>query len=183
MGIIEAIEGRRARRAIADRSIDRAMLERAATAGTLAPSCYNNQPWLISIAQGAALDGLKAQLPEGNAWAKRAPAIMAVSVRECDDCRLDDGRDYALFDAGLCAMNIITQASSEGLIAHPIAGYQPKKAKAALGLGADRVLIALIILGWPGGPEDEASLSEWQKRAEHGPRERKDPSETIRWSE
>jgi nitroreductase len=109
-----------------------------------------------------------------------------VAVREADDCRLDEGRDYALFDAGLCAMAMITQASSLGIVAHPIAGYTPKKAKAALGIPPEYVLAALVVLGLPGEPggPDGALLKEWQLKAETGERQRKPLGETAfmeRW--
>ncbi|MFH2114072.1 MAG: nitroreductase family protein, partial [Spirochaetota bacterium] len=122
-----------------------------------------------------------ASLSEGNVWATRASAILAVVVKESDDCRLEDGRDYALFDAGLCAMNMITQATAEGLVAHPIAGYNPKKAKAALGIPTDYILITLIILARKGEleGEDTSLLKDWQLERERGERLRKPVGETA----
>lgn len=181
MGLLKEIDGRRAFRALQTTALPDEALGNIITAGTYAPSCYNNQPWRIVVSTGASLEALKASLTEGNVWATRAPAILAVAVKESDDCRLEDGRDYALFDAGLCAMNMMTQATAEGLVAHPIAGYNPKKAKAALGIPADHVLITLIILARKGGldGEDASLLKDWQLERDKGGRQRKPVGETT----
>lgn len=175
MEIQKAISNRRAFRALSPEQLPADTVRRIIEAGTLAPSCYNNQPWHIVAASSEPLAALRESLSEGNAWATRAPLIIAVAVRASDDCRLDDGRDYALFDAGLCAMNMMTQATAEGFVAHPIAGYNPKKAKAALGIPSDHVLAVLIVVGEKVDPEatDAVPLKEWQLKGEREPRQRK----------
>lgn len=181
MEMLKAIAQRRAYRAIKDEPLPEGALDLILEAGTLAPSCFNNQPWRVVAAEGDSLAALKGALAEGNAWAARAPAILAVAAREGDDCRLEDGRDYALFDAGLCAMNMMTQASALGLVAHPMAGYNPKKAKAALSIPSDYILITLIALGVKGlleGP-DASLLQPWQIERDRGPRQRKALAETA----
>ncbi len=207
MEVLKTISDRRAFRALSPEQLPADMVRRIIEAGTLAPSCYNNQPWHIvirdvsvltdgpqtgapSLARGNSLplDALHESLSEGNAWATKAPLIIAIAVRDADDCRLDDGRDYALFDAGLCAMNMMIQATAEGIVAHPIAGYNPKKAKAALGIPAEYVLAALLVVGRKGDPEapDAALLKEWQLKSESGPRQRKPLGEVAfkdRWGE
>jgi len=177
MEILAEIETRRAARAVGGEDVPAETLERVLRAATLAPSCFNNQPWrLVAVRSEPGLTAMRAALSEGNAWAARAPVIVAILTKPGLDCRLDEGRDYAFFDAGLCAMNLVIQATHEGLVAHPIAGYNPKKAKAAVGAGADYVPIALVVIGWPG---DDALLSERQKTGESAPRERKSPAETV----
>lgn len=175
MEILSVITNRKAYRILSEKELPSSLINRIIEAGRLAPSCYNNQPWRILEASKDSLEALKASLSEGNAWALKAPSILAVATRASDDCRLDDGRDYALFDAGLCAMNMISQATAEGIVAHPIAGFNPKKAKAALGIPKEWVLIALIILAYR-NEEPEAipgALSPWQLKAETAPRDRK----------
>ena len=181
MGLLKEIDQRRAFRALKTTALPDEALNNIISAGTYAPSCYNNQPWRVIVSTGSSLEALKASLSDGNVWATRAPAILAVAVKESDDCRLEDGRDYALFDAGLCAMNMIIQATAEGLVAHPIAGYNPKKAKAALGIPADHVLITLIILARKGEleGEDASLLKDWQLERDRGDRQRKPVAETA----
>jgi nitroreductase len=181
MGLLKEIDERRAFRALRTTALSDEVLNNILAAGRCAPSCYNNQPWRIVVSRGASLEALKASLSEGNIWATRAPVILALAVKESDDCRLEDGRDYALFDAGLCAMNMMTQATTEGLVAHPIAGYNPKKAKAALGIPADHILITLIIVARKGEleGEDASLLKEWQIERDKGDRQRKPVGETA----
>ncbi|OHD15448.1 MAG: hypothetical protein A2087_07910 [Spirochaetes bacterium GWD1_61_31] len=176
MPVLETITQRHAFRALSAEPIADEVLTEITQAGCLAPSCYNNQPWRIIVARGERLTALKTSLAEGNAWAQVAPAIIAMAVRACDDCRLEDGRDYAFYDAGLCAMNMILQATALGLVAHPIAGYSPAKAKKALGIPKDYVLINLIILGRRG---ESNSLTDWQRAAESGQRERRPVDTTV----
>ncbi len=194
MEILKAISERRAYRALSPEELPDDAVRRIIEAGTLAPSCYNNQPWRIVIhdvpvlTDGPQTDALHESLAEGNVWATKAPLIIAVAVRASDDCRLDDGRDYALFDAGLCAMNMMTQATAEGFVAHPIAGYNPKKAKAALGIPSDYILAVMMVVGKKGDPEapNAARLKEWQLKGETAPRERKPLGEVAfrnRWGE
>jgi nitroreductase len=184
MEVVQAIAARRAYRALKTSPLPDGALERIIQAGTLAPSCYNNQPWRIVAAQGESLVALQASLSEGNAWARRAPVIIALAMRASDDCRLEDGREYAYFDSGLCAMNMMIQATHEGLVAHPIAGYNPKKAKAALGIPADHVLIVLLVVAQHGDPagEDGEALASWQKTAETAARNRK-PQTDLAWTD
>jgi nitroreductase len=181
MELLKEIGERRAFRALETDALPDESLKNIIAAGTMAPSCFNNQPWRVVASRGASLEALKASLSEGNVWATRAPVILAVAVKESDDCRLEDGRDYALFDAGLCAMNMIIQATAEGLVAHPIAGYNPKKAKAALGIPADHILITLIIVARKGEleGEDASLLKEWQVERDKGDRQRKPVGETA----
>lgn len=196
MEIIREIAERRAYRFLSAEPLPEGAAMRILEAGTLAPSCFNSQPWRLvaagidadgGVADSEVLDALRATLSDGNAWARKAPLIAAIAIRASDDCRLEDGRDYALFDAGLCAMAMIIQASAEGLVAHPIAGYNPKKAKAALGVPGDYVLAALIVVArrGEGSAEDDPVLSPSQKGSETGPRSRKplaDVASFGRWS-
>lgn len=184
MTILSPIADRRSLRNLSAQPLPEGAIDRIVEAGHLAPSCYNNQPWRITVATDAALEALRPALSEGNAWATVAPAIIAVAVKASDDCRLDDGRDYALFDAGLCAMNMMTQATAEGLVAHPIAGFTPKKAKAALGIAADHVLPVLLVLARLSGesPETNSLLAPWQKNGESAPRNRKPLSDVVTMS-
>lgn len=172
------IVARRARRALADRPVPEGLLVGLVQAAHLAPSCFNNQPWRLVVATGEALEGLKEALAGGNYWAKRAPAMIAVASKPELDCRLSDGRDYFLLGCGMAVGFLMLQATQLGLIAHPIAGYDPVKAKAALGIPEDHVLITLVVVGWPG---PGAGLSEKHRALESSPRDRKPLSEVAFW--
>ena len=171
MPILSPIERRRAYRALDERPIPEAVLLRLAEAACLAPSCMNNQPWrILTVRDPARLAGLRPALTKGNYWALRAPAIAAFVSRLEWDARLSEGRDYAFFDLGMAAMNYQLQAVEEGLVAHPIAGFDPVAAKRALGVPEAAVLLALVVLGYPGDP---AGLSDKHRESEVAPRSRK----------
>ncbi|MCA1949438.1 MAG: nitroreductase family protein [Treponema sp.] len=177
--ILSAIEQRRARRALSPEPLDEQAVQEILIAGTLAPSCYNNQPWHLVPVQGEALLPLHEALAEGNSWAKKAPLIIALAARACDDCRLDEGRDYAHFDLGLCAMNMMIQATHVGLIAHPIAGFNPKKVRTVLGIPKEYDVVTLLVVGKPGSPE---GLEPWQMKSETAIRERKDLAQVVHYN-
>lgn len=176
MDILPEIEGRRAFRAIAPDALPEEQIERLLRAATLAPSCANNQPWRLVAVRGESLERLREALTPGNKWATRAPLIVLAATKPSLDCRLEMGRDYAFYGLGLAAMALMLQATREGLYAHPIAGYSPQKAAAAVGLPEDFVAYNLIIVGRPG---DMELLSDGQRAQESGPRQRKPLSEVA----
>jgi len=141
--ILKEIEERRAKRALdPSKPVSEETIRRLLTAATHAPSCYNHQSWRFLVAtEKRALDKLHQALSGGNYWAKRAPVMIAVATRDDLDCRLSDRRDYALFDCGLAVENMILQAVHEGLIAHPMAGFDPLKVKELFGIPPEYVVI------------------------------------------
>jgi glutaredoxin-dependent peroxiredoxin len=78
------------------------------------------------------------------------PCIVCVATEAELDCRLSGRREYALFDAGLAVQNLLLQATREGLVAHPIAGFKPVEIKNLLGIPKKYTLITLVVLGYPG---------------------------------
>lgn len=176
-GIINEILLRRARRALDEKPVPENLIERILHAASLAPSCFNNQPWrFVVVNEQQNLKALKEHLPGGNYWAKRSPCIVCAVTDTELDCRLSDRREYALFDTGLAVENLILQATKEGLIAHPIAGFKPLEIKKCLGIPDKYVLITLVVLGYPG---DSSVLSEEHRAAESAEQERKRKEEII----
>ena len=170
----DAVAARRAKRAISTAFISDEETHAMAEAMRLSPSCNNKQPWhVIAVRGAAALERLKGCLPRGNGWAKASPLILAVCSRAEDDCMLSDGRDYHLFDCGLAVGEMMLAATEMGIIAHPIAGYDPLMAKEALSVPEDFILITLVVCGRPGN--DSSMLSEKQLLAE-GERPARRPS-------
>jgi nitroreductase len=176
MTLLPAIEARRARRALSAEPIAREDVETLVAAAHLAPSCNNTQPWrFVVVDEPDLLAKVRESLPGGNYWAKVAPVILAVASRRDLDCVMSDARDYFLFGCGMAVGNLMVQATSMGLIAHPIAGYKPEAVKAVLGIPGNYVLIALVIVGRPG---DVNQLSDKHRAIELGPRDRK-PLDTV----
>lgn len=165
MDVKEAIETRRARRSLVPVSIERDTIEDLARCASLSASCYNKQPWRYEFAAGGEkLASMYDALAKGNDWAKNASMIIAVHARVEDDCVVA-GKEYYLFDTGMATAHILLRAVELGLVAHPIAGFDNEKVKAAFGLGPEENVITLIIVGKLADGVDP-DLSPWQKEAE-----------------
>ncbi len=179
MDVHEAIEKRRAYRSLEACEISENLIKDLAYHASLSPSCYNNQPWrFVFVKSREKLSELFRALPEGNAWATRASMIIAVYSRKDFDCVVDD-REYYLFDTGMATAFLILRATELGLIAHPIAGYNPDDAKEAIGISEEDNLIALVVVGNHSEKPNEL-LSEWQKQQELARPERKKFEEFCR---
>jgi nitroreductase len=165
MDVAEAVAKRRAKRVISDRHIEPDKVEALVESARLSASCFNNQPWRMVLCMGSdSLGEVKSALPRGNAWATRSPLVIVVAAESKDDCQLSGGRDYYLFDCGLAIGQLELMATELGLIAHPIAGYDPVKVKNALGIPENFVVITLVICGYPG--DDDTLLSDKQRESE-----------------
>jgi nitroreductase len=176
--VVEAIRTRRAKRAISDKQVEDEKVDSLVEAVRFSASCFNNQPWRIVVCKGKdALVAVKGALAKGNAWATRAPVIMVVASKPSDDCQLNDRRDYYLFSTGLAIGQLELRATELGLIAHPIAGYDPLKTKELLGIPAEYVIITFVIIGYPSG--DDSLLSDKQKASEPTRPERKPIGENF----
>lgn len=176
-GLIQEIEQRRANRALSEKKIPQELVNRIMTAGTYAPSCFNNQSWrFLLVTEDEALKKIHAALPGANYWVEKAPLVVVVATELDLDCRLSDRRDYALFDCGLATENLMLQAFREGLYAHAIAGFDPLKIKEAFHVPEEYIVITLVAVGYPG---DDSHLSEKHRKLEQSPRTRKPQSEVI----
>ena len=147
MNVREAIETRRAYRALAPVEVpDDTVWDLAESAG-LSASCFNNQPWrFVFVRKPDVLEQMFDTLPDGNAWARASSMIVAVASRPDLDCQIM-GRDYFLFDTGMATAHLVLRATELGLVAHPIAGYSPKKVRGVLGIPDDMTVITLVIVG------------------------------------
>ncbi len=160
---------RRSKRALGGK-VSRTTIKRLVQAAHLAPSCFNMQPWRFIATTGASLEAVHAGLKGGNAWAKAAPVIFAVVSRPELDCQLSMDREYWMFDSGMAVMGLQLQATQMGLLAHPMAGFDPAVVKKGLAIPDDHVLIALVAVG---RPVDVDVLDAAQQKMERAPRERK----------
>jgi nitroreductase len=147
MDVHAAIETRRATRSLDPVEITSDLVRDLASHARLAPSCSNNQPWrFVFVFEPGKLEAMKPVFSEGNRWCHAASLIVAVFSRKEDDCVIKD-REYHQFDAGMATAFLILRATELGLIAHPIAGYSPNKARAVLGIPEEYQVITLVLVG------------------------------------
>jgi len=170
MALMKALEQRRAFRAFDTRPVAQETLLRLAEAATTAPSAMNNQPWrFVTVQDETVLTALRETLAPGNYWAKKAPVLVAVVTNATWGMTLGD-RQYAPFELGMATMAYQTQAVSEGLYVHPIAGFNVDAAKEILHIAKEDTLMVLLVVGYPG---DSTHLSDKHKESETGKRIRK----------
>jgi len=147
LDVKEAIEKRRAFRSLKPFKITKELLYDLAESAQLAASCFNNQPWrYIFVYEKEMLKKMYDALSQGNEWAHKASLIIVVLGRQDDDCVIRD-RLYYRFDIGMATAHMILRATELGLVAHPIAGYSPRKTREILGIPEDIDVIALVIVG------------------------------------
>ncbi len=147
MSVKEIIEKRRAYRSLERVEIKDELIKDLAECASLAPSCFNYQPWrFVFVYQENLLQELRKTLSKGKEWAYNASMIIAVFSKKDMDCVIGE-REYYLFDVGMASAFLILRATELGLVAHPIAGYNPEAVKELLGIPAEMKLITLIIVG------------------------------------
>ena len=176
MDVSNAIKSRRAYRALQKLEITEEMLKSLANAGSLAPSCFNNQPWrFIFVYEDSVLENVISALTVKNQiWAGKASMVIVVFSQKEDDCVLKEigkEREYYLFDVGMATAFIILQATELGLVAHPIAGYDPEKIHEIFSIPSSYNIINLLIVGKK-DPSNEI-LNEMQRKIELTRPERK----------
>ena len=147
MDVHAAIEARRATRSLAPVPVTEELVRDLAGHARICPSCSNNQPWrFVFVFEPAKLEALKTVFSDGNRWCHAASLVVAVFSRKDDDCVIRD-REYHLFDTGMAAAFLILRATELGLVAHPIAGFSPKKTREVLGIPEEFQVITLILVG------------------------------------
>ncbi|MFH1447509.1 MAG: nitroreductase family protein [Candidatus Micrarchaeota archaeon] len=147
MELEKTIQERRSYRSLEPAEITNELVRELASAASLAPSCYNNQPWrFVFIYDAEMLGKIRETLSKGNEWARKGSMIIAVIGKKEDDCVIGE-RTYYQFDIGMATGFLLLKATELGLVAHPIAGYSPKKVRVVLGVPGEFEVITLLIVG------------------------------------
>ena len=152
-----------------------ALLEAARWAATWG----GRQPvrFVVGIRRAAGGDGtfhtLAGLLSRGNAYAKSAGALILLCA--------DTGEDantalYSAVDAGAAEAQLIIEAVSRGLVAHPMAGFDADGARAAFSI-PDQVLPLMVIA--VGSLADYATVDPEIAERDHKPRSRRPLSEVA----
>jgi len=169
---MEAIEARRAYRSLDPVAITKNLIKDLARSASLAPSCFNYQPWrFVFVKDPEVLKEIHGNLSKTNRWVERASMLVAVYSREDDDCKVK-GRYYHQFDIGMAVGLLMLRATELGLVAHPFAGFKEKAVKGILGIPEEYQLIALVAVGKKADVLNDL-LTDGQKETESKRPERK----------
>jgi nitroreductase len=160
-----AIEKRRAYRALEKIAITEELIDDLAIAAQLSASCFNYQPWrYVFVYDQEMLEKVFGILSESNKWAHKTSMIIAVFSKREFDCTPGKSREYYLFDTGMATAYMILRGTELDLVMHPIAGYSHSGIKKVLEIPEEMTVITLVIVGKHS--KDNSSLTEKQKATE-----------------
>jgi len=137
----------------ASKPVSNAQIIALLEAARWAPSCYGDQPWRFIVwnkntdvhAWQQALDCLA---PSNQTWAKDVPLLILV----CADTLFNHNQQanrWAQYDTGAAAENLCLQASSMGLMAHQMGGFNADLARDKFNIPEQFTLMAMISVGYP----------------------------------
>ena len=180
------IERRWSPRAFSGKGIDSGTLASLLEAARWAPSSYNEQPWSFIVATREDRVEyerlLSCLVPANRQWARQAP-VLILSVARMSFERNGKPNRHAFHDVGLALANLILQATSMDLHAHPMGGFDGQAARRTYDIPEGHEPVAVIAVGYAGDPE---ILPGDYREMELSPRERK-PLESFvfagRWGE
>jgi len=137
-----------------------------------APSSYNNQPWRFIYAKRNTehWDRFFNLLAEGNKnWTKNAALLVVVISRKNFEFNEKPAITHQ-FDAGSAWENLALEASSRGIVAHGMQGFDYEKAGVDLGVPHDFEVMAMIAIGKKGPIEIlPPELQEMEKLSDRKP--------------
>ena len=121
-----------------------------------APSSFKNQPWRFIYAKRNTghWDRLFNLLVDANKlWAKNAALLIVVISRKNFEYNEKPARTHQ-FDAGSAWENLALEASSRGIVAHGMQGFDYEKARMDLEIPDDFEVMSMIAIGKKGPKEN-----------------------------
>jgi len=158
----------------AAKPVSREQLTTLLEAGRWAPSCNGDEPWRYLVWD-------RARDPEGfqkafdclsdnnKKWVKNVPLLM-LSCAGSNFAATGKPNRWTQHDTGAASLSIALQADVLGLAAHQMGGFDAEKARAAFGIPAEYMPMAMIAVGYQAAPD---VLDEETKKKELIPRARK----------
>ncbi len=120
-----------------------------------AASSYNEQPWSFIAAARQDEEAFRrlhgCLRPANQVWAVNASALLLSVATLCDED--GDPNYYAVHDTAFAVANLTLQATSMGLHAHQMGGYDDDKARAEFGIPETHEPVAMIAVGYIDDPE------------------------------
>ena len=153
--IHELLSRRWSPRAFAPRAVESDTLRALFEAARWAPSCYNDQPWAFVVTRreqdSAYQQLLSCLMPANQAWAATAPLLILTTARKVF-AHNGQAHRWAWYDLGQAVGNLLCEATSLGLCAHQMAGFDAAQAHSALQMPEDYDAVAVMALGYLGDP-------------------------------
>lgn len=145
-----------------------------------APSCFGDQPWRFIVCNKNTdaqswQQGFSCLAESNQLWAKDAPLLFVVCADSLFSHNLQPNR-WAQYDTGAASENLCLQASSMGMMAHQMGGFNATAARIAFTIPDQFTLMAIISVGYPA---DSASLASEILSRETAARKRKPLNELF----
>ncbi len=180
MEFLDVVAARHSVREFIDRPVGHDVLQRLFEAASMAPSALNEQPWRFYVAEGetrARIGEIMAQstvyladyidvlgperYEEASHWYTDlggAPLIIGITIPRTEDESTLIGRTISV---GAAVENLLLAATNEGLGACMVtfSFWVRDELAEAFGLEDDRVVVGLIVLGYPGEPPEAPAHS------------------------
>jgi nitroreductase len=178
-GVLPIFHTRWSPRSFSDRKVSPDDLAKVFEAARWAASSSNEQPWRFLVgthgseAYKKIFDSL---VPFNQMWAAKAP-VLILGVAKTKFTHNGEPNRVALYDLGAAASYLTLQATSLGLAAHQMAGFDPDAARKAFGVPEDFLIGAVIALGYQDEPS--ALPNEKFRSQETAPRQRKPLKEFV----
>lgn len=160
-----------------DRTVTTEQVIALLEAARWAPTWGRRQPvrFVVGVRGDATFTTLSGLLSRGNAYAKSAAALILISTDEGDD---EDSARYAALDAGSAMENLLIEAFSRDLVAHPMAGFDADGARQAFDITDPVRPLVMVAVGWLASPDGiAADIAE----RDHAPRKRMPLEEIALW--
>lgn len=125
------------------------------SAGRLAPSSYNEQPWRFIVCdrnqnRQAYEKALGCLVEENKDWAKNAP-VLIICLSDIQSAYTQKKNDWAEYDTGAASMSLMLQAASMGLMAHQMGGFDSDKVKKEFSIPENVVPMSIMSIGYSAG--------------------------------
>jgi nitroreductase len=154
------------------RAVSREQLAALLEAARWAPSCNGDEPWCYLVwDRGRDPQGWQKAfecLSENNRkWCKNVPVLMLSCAGSIFGHSGKPNR-FAQHDTGMADLSIALQATTLGLIAHQMGGYDATKARAAFDVPEEYTPMAMIAVGYEASPDvldDETKQKELKARS------------------
>ena len=123
-----------------------------------APSCFGDQPWRFILCNKNTdaqswQQGFSCLGESNQVWVKDAPLLLVVCADNLFSHNLQTNR-WAQYDTGAASENLCLQASSMGLMAHQMGGFDAVAARAAFSIPEQFTLMTIISVGYPADTEN-----------------------------
>jgi len=154
-GAVPSLFERWSSRSFAERAVSDADLNTIFEATRWSASAYNEQPWRFIVGKRgtatfqAILDSL---MGFNQQWAANASALI-VGVTRTNFTHNGKPNTYAMYDLGAATTQLTVQAAALGMTSHQMAGFDPEKARTALGVSADYTMGIAVALGYQDDPQ------------------------------